>query len=178
CPPEWVTWLQDSFMVPSCLVPHRGNDAFPDGTQNTSMRLFGPEIVTDALFQDDSCSTITHDLLCVGGEDTGKYWFMTAAEDWLEVTEHLRARNGSNTIRLWSMSLQELSQAPFDVYFYTQKKGDLVILPSRSFSQTVHRGITASLCWERMTLQGLEMFVYHDRFFKQRYVDYRSVFCG
>lgn len=110
---------------------------------------------------------------------------MTATDDWPEVTEYLRARDGSNTIRAQSMSLQELSQLPFNVYFYSQRKGDLVILPPRrsghlcplcpltddppSFSQTIHQGVTASLCWERMTLQALEMFIYHDRIFKQRY---------
>jgi len=58
---------------------------------------------------------------------------MTAADDWPEVMEYLRARDGSNTIRAQSMSLQELSQAPFDVYFHMQRKGDLVILPPRRF---------------------------------------------
>ncbi|KAF9642433.1 hypothetical protein BDM02DRAFT_3064104, partial [Thelephora ganbajun] len=169
CPPEWVTWLQESFIVPSCLVPYGGNDLLPDGTQSISLRLFGLERgLIDALFQDDLCSTFTHDLLCVGGTDVGKHWFMTAAEDWPEVTEHLRVHDGSNTIRAQSMSLHELSQAPFNVYFYTQRKGDLVILPPRSFSQTIHQGITASLCWERMTVRGLEIFIYHEMIFKQR----------
>lgn len=158
------------------------------------VRSVGLALIThsgiDALFQDDSCSTVTHDLLCVGGTDAGKYWFMTAAEDWPEVTEHLRARDGSNTIRIHSMTPQELSELPFNVYYHMQKKGDLVILPPRrsdhlhslhvlsndppSFSQTIHRGVTASLCWERMTLQALEMFVYHDMFFKQRYDNCKS----
>ncbi|KAF9647382.1 hypothetical protein BDM02DRAFT_3129802 [Thelephora ganbajun] len=108
CPLEWVTWLQESFIVPSCLVPYGGNNLLPDGTQSILLRLFGPE--HDALFQDDLCSTFTHNLLCVGGTDVGKHWFMTAAEDWPEVTEHL---------------------SPFNIYFYTQRKGDLVILPPR-----------------------------------------------
>jgi len=109
------------------------DEAFWTGTW--FVRYAYPQLIThpriDALFQDDSCSTFTHDLLCVGAADAGKHWFMTATEDWLEVTEHLRARDGSNTIRAQPMSLQELSQVPFDVYFYTQKKGDLVILPPR-----------------------------------------------
>jgi len=148
--------------------------------------------VKGALFQDHSCSTFAHDLLCIGGADASKYWFATATEDWLEVTESLRARDGSKTIRAYSMSPQELSQLPFNVYVYMQKKGDLVILPPRrldhprslhalsnclsSFSQTIHRGITASLCWERMTLQTLETFIYHDMIFKQRYDDCEPVF--
>lgn len=188
------------------MVPHEGNDVLPDGAQNILLRLFGPELgtsdryvrsppithsVIDPLFQDDSSSTFMHDLLCVGGTDASKYWFMTAADDWPEVTEHLRARDGSKTIQAYSMSLRELSQLPFNVYVHLQKKGDLVILPPRrlscllslrsiinplpSFSQTIHRGITASLCWERMTFQALETFIYHDMIFKQRYDDREPV---
>lgn len=145
----------------------------------------------DLPFQDDSCSTFAHDLLCVGGADARKYWFTTATENWLEVTEHMRVRDGSNAIRPRSMSPQELSQVPFTVYFHTQRKGDLVILPPRrsgylsslcallnnlsSFSQTFHRGISASVCWERMTLRSLEAFIYHDVLFRQRYEGSRLI---
>lgn len=117
---------------------------------------------------------------------------MTAAEDWRQVAEHLRARDGSQTIPAQSMSLQELSELPFNVYFHIQEKGDLVILPPRrsgrpcsfrsptnglpSFSQKIHRSVTVSLCWERMTLRGLEVFIYHDRIFKHRYDDCESIF--
>lgn len=148
--------------------------------------------VIDALFQEDSCATFAHDLLCIGDSDGSKYWFMTAVEDWPEVTEYLRARDGSKMIHSRSISIQDLSQLPFNVYFHVQKKGDLVILPPRrsghlrslcsptenlpSFFQTIHRGVTASLCWERMTLQGLESFIYHDRIFKQRYDDDVCIF--
>lgn len=45
-----------------------------------------------------------------------------------------------------------------------------------SFSQTIHRGVTASLCWDRMTLRGLALFVYHDRIFKQRLVYCKTAF--
>lgn len=117
----------------------------PRGGQSTSLRLFGPALGAldcsfllrvahselEVPFQDDSCSAFAHDLLCIGGEDAHKYWFMTAAENWLEVTEHIRARGGSNVVRTHSMSPQELSQAPFTIYFHRQRKGDLVILPPR-----------------------------------------------
>jgi len=117
---------------------------------------------------------------------------MTATEDWPEVTKHLRTKSGSNQIPARSLSLKALSGSPFNIYFHRQRKGDLVILPPRrldrsralhpptnnlpSFSQTIHRGVTASLCWERMTLQGLEMFIYHDRILKQRYDDCNRTF--
>lgn len=56
---------------------------------------------------------------------------MTAAEDWPQVVEHLRERNGSNVMRVRCMSTQELSEAPYSIYVHTQRKGDLVILPPR-----------------------------------------------
>lgn len=100
----------------------------------------------DSLFQDDSCSTFAHDLLCIGGADAVKYWFMTAAEDWPEVTDFLRSRDGSNTIRTRSMSLQEFSQAPFRIHFHMQRKGDLVILPPRRCGiYTPHSPSTAKI---------------------------------
>ncbi|KAF9642864.1 hypothetical protein BDM02DRAFT_3105147, partial [Thelephora ganbajun] len=155
CPPEWVTWIQDSFIVPSCLVPHGGNDLLPDGTQSISLRLFGLEKgLIAALFQDDSHSTVTHDLLCVGGTDAGKYWFMTAAEDWPEVTEHLQVRDGLNTIHIHSMSPQELLQVPFNIYFYMQRKGDLVILPPR------RSGHQRSLCAQLNCLSSLSQTIH------------------
>lgn len=201
CPPEWATWLQDSFIVPGCLIPHGGDDILPDGTESASLGLFGPELRTSvsyphppsithstiaAIFQDHSSSTFTHDLLCVGDAGASKHWFITAAEDWLEVTEYLRERDGSRTVRAYSMSPHELSRVPFDMYAHTQKKGELVVLPPRrlghrlrslfdlsncpfSYCQTIHQGITASLRWERMTLRALETFIYHDMIFKQRY---------
>jgi len=43
CPPEWVNWLRESFIVPHCLIPHGNNDLFSDGAQNVSMKVFGPE---------------------------------------------------------------------------------------------------------------------------------------
>ena len=85
----------------------------------------------DTLFVDDSCSSVSHDLLCIGGPDAVKHWFMTAAEDWMQVTENLRVRNGSNTIPRRSMSGEELSEVPHNVYFHTQRRGDLMILPPR-----------------------------------------------
>jgi hypothetical protein len=86
---------------------------------------------TESHFWDDSCSTFAHDLLCIGNPDACKYWFMTAAEDWPEVTHHLRARDGTNTFQARSVSPQELLRVPFDIYFHMQKKGDLVIIPPR-----------------------------------------------
>ena len=87
----------------------------------------------ESCFRDDSCATLAHDLLCVGSPEACRYWFMTAADDWPEVTHHLRALDGTNTVQAGPISPQELSQVPFDIYFHIQRKGDLVILPPRRY---------------------------------------------
>ncbi|KAF9789454.1 hypothetical protein BJ322DRAFT_1000873, partial [Thelephora terrestris] len=120
-------------------------------------------------FQDKSCATVVHDLLCIGGTDASKSWFITAAGSYLDVWDHLRAKDGSNTVRLRNLSSAELQSAPFTVYVHEQKLGDLVVIPSRCFSQKVHCGTSASLSWQRVTMKGLESFVYHDQIIRQRY---------
>ena len=145
CPPEWIYWLRSSSTIPNCLIPYGSNDLLPDGTQSISMGVFGrdtgeyllqyvglPLMATaESFFRDDSSGTTRHDLLCVGHPDACKYWFMSASKAWPEVTQHLRARDGSNTIHAESILLQEPSQVPFDIYFHKQIKGDLIILPPR-----------------------------------------------
>ena len=120
-------WAGSRFVRPKCLPP------------NTHSRA-------DALFQDDSCSTTTHDLLCVGGTGVGKYWFMTAVEDWLEVTEYLRVKDGSKQIPPRSMSIEELSKSPFNIYIHRQRKGDLVIVPPRRFDRLCSSHPSANSC--------------------------------
>ncbi|KAF9777832.1 hypothetical protein BJ322DRAFT_1114761 [Thelephora terrestris] len=132
CPPEWHAWLRDSYLVPGCLRPWGENDLLTESMCNEWLKLSGPD--SAALFQDESRSTVRHDLLFSGGTDAAKHWFMTAEEDWPQVTENLRERNGSNVIRVRSMSVQELKEAPHNIYVYTQKKGDLVILPPEGWS--------------------------------------------
>jgi hypothetical protein len=84
-----------------------------------------------SIFQDNSSGTIAHDLLCIGNPDAWKWWFMTAAGAWTEVTHHLRASDGTNIMKTGYVSPQELAEVPFDIYVYKQRKGDLVILPPR-----------------------------------------------
>lgn len=49
-PPEWITWLRESFIVPSCLVPHAEGDLLPVLAQRVSLRLFGPELSAFGFF--------------------------------------------------------------------------------------------------------------------------------
>jgi hypothetical protein len=60
-------------------------------------------------------------------------------------------------------SVEELAQAPFDVYITEQRLGDLVYVPQRSCHQVVNQGgITIKTSWSRMTIQGLETALFHE----------------
>ena len=112
-------------------------------------RVCSPPIThssVDSPFQDDSCSTTTHDLLCIGDTSMSKDWFMTAAKDWPEVTEHLRTRSDSNRIPTRTLSLEELSESPFNIYVHRQRKGDLMILPPRRLDRPLYYILQLTIC--------------------------------
>ena len=71
--------------------------------------------------------------MCVSSIDASSSWFITAAESYLDIWDylHLRAKDGSNTIPTHGLSSAELQAAPFTVYIYEQKPGDLIVIPSR-----------------------------------------------
>lgn len=67
----------------------------------------------------------------MGDADVSKSWFITAAGSYLDVWDHLRAKDGSNTVSIHNLPSTELQSAPFTVYIHEQKPGDLVVIPSR-----------------------------------------------
>ena len=67
----------------------------------------------------------------MGSTDVSNSWFVTAAGSYLDVWDHLRAKDGSNTISIRNFSSTELQSAPFTVYIHEQKLGDLVVIPPR-----------------------------------------------
>ena len=52
---------------------------------------------------------------------------MTSSDEAKNVSDYLAASNGSHAPRAFTLS--ELAEAPFKVYVYVQKRGDLVVLP-------------------------------------------------
>lgn len=71
----------------------------------------------------------------------------------------------------YTVSIEELKSAPFDVYITEQKQGDLVLVPSRSCHQVINRGgLTVKASWSRMTLKGLATAVYHELPIYRRYM--------
>lgn len=90
---------------------------------------------------------------------------MTAAADSQRVFDYLLSLKATFPQQLTQEHLQDL---PFSIYVYKQERGDLVVLPPRSYHQRLFKGTTASYCWSRMAVEGLRYAVFYDLYKRQR----------
>lgn len=58
---------------------------------------------------------------------------MTSSNEAHNISDYLRSRGSFPTPSV--LGLNTLAEAPFKVYVYVQRKGDLVVLPPRRYSQ-------------------------------------------
>ena len=124
-----------------------------------------PLRLTVTHFEDGHHGTSGNYLLCLGEPGSCVDWFMTAAVDSQKVFDYLQSFQVPSPHRL---DLGHLSDAPFDVYVFKQERGDLVVLPPRTYHQRSFQGTTASYHWSRMTIEGLRYAVFYDFYKRQR----------
>ena len=111
-----------------------------EGLRYAVCRLFVSRSLThspETSFEDGPQGTSNHSLLCACEPDVSILWFITPSKEAEDVAHHLSTFEGAPMPR--SLSLTELSGAPFTVYICAQKRGDLVVLPPRRF---VREGIS------------------------------------
>ncbi|KAF9790994.1 hypothetical protein BJ322DRAFT_419660 [Thelephora terrestris] len=89
---------------------------------------------------------------------------MTVASDSQTIFDYLQSLQSDSTRQLDL----ENSDVPFKVYVFKQKRGDLVVLPPRSYFQRSFKGTTASLYWSTLTIEGLRYAVFYDLYKRQR----------
>ena len=116
-------------------------------------------------FDDSRQGTSGHYLLCFQEPSAHVVWLMTAAADSQRVFDYLLSLKATFPKQL---AREHLSDLPFSVYVFKQERGDLVILPPRSYHQRFFEGTTASCCWSRMTVEGLRYAVFYDLHKRQR----------
>jgi hypothetical protein len=107
---------------------------------------------------------------------------MTNPEDCGVVAGHFRNLGHELDWEDRVATLEELADAPFDVYILEQKLGDLVLIPPRrwvteslqfmtytykmlsfSFHQVANAGgITIRTSWSRMSIRSVEIALYHE----------------
>jgi len=91
--------------------------------------IFASHSYLETLFEEGIQGTTDHYLLCASEPEASVVWFMTSSHDALNVSDYLRA--SSDFPIPHTLGLNKLSEAPFKVYVYVQKRGDLVVLPPR-----------------------------------------------
>ncbi|KAF9053810.1 hypothetical protein BDZ89DRAFT_295071 [Hymenopellis radicata] len=165
CPQEWCQWLHCG-VLPSRLTPESPQNLLnclpEDARVETLMCYLGiGDTFTPA--HKDLCASFGQNLMSYTENDGCSFWFMTRSADIGEVTKYFHHLGHELDHELHAVTLEELSEAPFDVYIVQQKLGDLVLVPPRSCHQVVnYGGITLKTSWSRMTLSGLSVALAHE----------------
>lgn len=128
--------------------------------------------------------------MCYTENEGHSFWFMTNPSDSGTVTGYFRKLGHELDWEDHAATLEELADAPFEVYILEQNLGDLVLVPPRryvagsyqslaytckllsfSFHQVVNSGgITVKTSWSRMSIRSLEIALYHELPIYRRYV--------
>ena len=127
--------------------------------------------------------------MCYAEDGGSSFWFMTNPQDCGTVIDYFQRLGHELDWEDHVATLGELSQAPFDVYIWEQKIGDLVLIPPRRYVTKSHRpdlhvqigaisfhqvvnagGITIKVSWSRMSIRSLEIALYHELPIYRRYV--------
>ncbi|PIL23972.1 transcription factor [Ganoderma sinense ZZ0214-1] len=159
CPLQWKEWL--GTILPPELLPGCSGDLlrhlYPSEAVESLMCYLGMGDTYTAAHK-DICSSSGHNLMCFSENGGSAFWFMTESKDASKAAEYFQKVLGQELD--WEIhvtTLEELGNAPFDVYVAEQKVGDLVLVPPRSVHQVVnHGGLAMKTSWSRMTLQGLK----------------------
>ncbi|KAI1795904.1 hypothetical protein LXA43DRAFT_881109 [Ganoderma leucocontextum] len=159
CPSQWKEWLGK--ILPPELLPGCSGDflrhLYPSEAVESLMCYLGIGDTYTAAHK-DICSSSGHNLMCFSENGGSSFWFMTESQAAPKAAEYFQKVLGEELD--WEThvtTLEELGNAPFDVYVAEQKVGDLVLVPPRSVHQVVNQGgLAMKTSWSRMTLQGLK----------------------
>ena len=185
CPPAWERCLQSGKIVPEILLNKRSGDLFqhlPNDVLGCHLLIhqhkywltsLQPNAAIETLMcylgigdtytpcHKDLCASSGQNLMCYTERDGSSFWFMTESSSAPAVAEYFKGLGQELDHENHIISIQELANAPFNVYVVQQKLGDMVLIPPRSCHQVVNTGgITVKTSWSRMTLGGLSV-AYH-----------------
>ncbi|KAH7889431.1 hypothetical protein F5I97DRAFT_1802038, partial [Phlebopus sp. FC_14] len=114
-------------------------------------------------FHKDLCASSGHNLMCYTEKGGSSYWFMTKTSDAPQVASYFHDLGHELDLETHVVTIDELAKAPFDVYIGEQALGDLVLVPPRSCHQVINNGgITIKTSWSRMSLEGLQVALWHE----------------
>lgn len=161
CPSEWKNWIETSGVLPHAVIPGATGDILPE-TVETLMSYLGISDTFTPLHK-DPCASYGQNIMCHTEDEGHSFWFMTNPSDCGIVSEHFRKLGHELDWEDHVATLEELANAPFDVYVCEQRLGDLILIPPRSFHQVINAGgITIKTSWSRMSIRSLEIALYHE----------------
>jgi hypothetical protein len=103
----------------------------------------------------DLCASSGHNLMCYTENGGSAFWFLTASEAAPAVAKYFHDIQHELDQENYIITLEDLINAPFDIYITQQQLGDLVLIPPRSCHQVVnYGGLTIKSSWSRVTIKG------------------------
>ncbi|KAI0320738.1 hypothetical protein OF83DRAFT_1052549 [Amylostereum chailletii] len=187
CPEAWHEWLDASGVVPASLLPYGPDDIFqnlPHSARVETLMCYLGVGGTLTPCHKDLCASSGQNIMMYTEDSASAFWFMTKSCDAPTVAEYFQSLRHELEQESYTITVDELARAPFDVFIAEQKLGDLVLVPPRSCHQVVnHGGMSVKMSWSRMTLRGAatalrhELPVYHRMCRKEVYRIKSTIHC-
>ena len=80
--------------------------------------------------------------MCYTEDGGASFWFMTKGSSSADAAKYFHSLGRELDHENHVITLEELANAPFQVFIIEQKLGDLVLVPPRSCHQVVNFGAT------------------------------------
>lgn len=124
----------------------------------------------------DLCASSGNNIMCYTENDGSSFWFMTETSAARQVSDYFHQLNQELDHENYFITIEDLAQAPFNIYLVQQRLGDMVLVPPRSSHQVVnYGGITLKIAWSRMTIKGLSLAFHYELPIYRRYFHFSRV---
>ncbi|KAG6832324.1 hypothetical protein H0H87_001965 [Tephrocybe sp. NHM501043] len=140
CPEQWDQWLHQSKVIPPTLTPDDNPENLLSSRHVETLMCYLGIGDTFTPCHKDLCASSGQNLMCYTEKDGSSFWFMTKTSDAPAASKYLQKLNQELDHETHVISVEELANAPFEVYIAEQKLGDLVLVPPRSCHQVVNYG--------------------------------------
>lgn len=164
CPPVWRSALS-SFVPHSTWYLHPKADlmsSLPEAARAENMMCYIGHEGTFTPAHKEMCASLGQNIMVYtssGSKEPGSsIWFMTRSADRDIVAEYWLSHMGHDIeVEAHFASIEDLIDAPFDVYVHEQKLGDYILVPPQAPHQVWNRGeTTIKAAWNRTTVETLE----------------------
>lgn len=164
CPAPWREAL-DKLVHPR-LAYHGKQDVSASlhlkARPETLMCYFGPGHTCTPLHR-DLCSSLGQNLMVWSDPDASSLWMITHPDDAEAVDKYIASKGGDPHSEGYAPHPKELANAPFSLFCWKQRVGDLVLIPSRASHMVVNEGgRTMKAAWSRLTVDTLTSALFSD----------------